>query len=506
MAAKVIVIAALVATGAVAGAADDDFLSNLRDHLTPTASDRIRGEFVSWFDPAGPKSNNAYNFFANRLRFGATLNFPQIEFVVEAQDTAMVNLPGADSINPQVGPLGPGAVYFANNHDRDENALFLHLGYATFRQFGLPGTSVRVGRFGYNQGLEKVAQDPTLAWLQRARISQRLIGNFDYTNVGRSFDGVQGIYDYGPFNFTAMGSHPTFGGFNVSGNREIDKVDLVSATASLVEPKGFAPIGAQLFYIYYADRRGLVATDNRRRDLPQGQTCATDNNSSLIRSCDTSDIRISTVGTDLVHVADVGPGKLDLLGWFAGQVGSWQSLDQDAWALAAEVGYQIPDVALKPWVRLNYFHSSGDQNNTDYTHQTFFQVLPTSRLYALFPFFNMMNNQDLFLQTILKPLPNLTAAVTGHWLRLTESNDLLYSGGGATSNTFFGYAGVPANGVVTNPSNELSYLTDIELTYVFSKHLTLYGYYGHAFGQSVISANFLGNNADYGYIEATVSL
>jgi hypothetical protein len=492
------VLAALTVMESVAGVADAEFA--VGDHLKLSASDRVRGEFVSWFDPSGPKSDNNYNFFANRLRFGGTLSFPMIEVVVEGQDTEMVNLPGGDSINPTAGPLGPGAVYFANTHTRDQGEVFLHLGYATLRDFGLPGVALRGGRFGYNQGLEKVAQDPTLAWLQRARISQRLIGNFDYTNVGRSFDGLQALYDNGPFNLTVMASHPTFGGFNVNANKDIERIGLISATASVVEPKAFPATTGQFFFIYYSDQRNLVATDNRPRDLPPGETCATNDNGSLIRSCDTGHIEMSTMGVDLVHVIDLGPGKLDLLTWVAGQVGDWQSLDHRAWAVATEVGYQFPTIPLKPWVRLNHFISSGDHDPTDDEHETFFQLLPTARAYALFPFFNLMNSEDLFLQTILKPLSNVTAAVTGHWLRVADSNDLWYAGGGATSNTFFGYSGVAAKG-----RDELAYLTDLELTYVYDKHLTLYGYYGRAFGQGVVSSNFAGNNADYGYIEATVS-
>ena len=484
----------------------EDGTFDLHDHLSLSASDRVRGEFVSWFNPAPPKSNNDYNFFANRLRFGATLNFPTIEFVAEGQDTRLVNLPGSDSINSGagtagVGPLGPGALYFANTGSRDQGELFIHLGYATVRNFGLPGVAARVGRFGYNQGLEKVAQDPTLAWLQRARISQRLIGNFDYTNVGRSFDGVQAMYDRDPFNLTLMGSHPTAGGFNVNANQEIDKVDLIAATASLVEPVGLQPTSAQFFYIFYRDRRDLkgAVVDNRTRDLPTGQQC-TASNRSLIRACDTNDIAISTIGADVVHVASAGPGKVDVLGWAAGQVGDWESLNQGAWAYALEVGYQLPDVLLKPWLRLGFSRSSGDPNKNDGDHGTFFQILPTARSYALMPFYNMMNNQDLFLQGVTRPLPGLSAAVSGHWLRATDSRDLWYAGGGATSDTFFGYSGVPAKG-----RHELSYLTDFEVNYAFNQHLTVYVYYGRAFGQGITSANFVGNNADYAYVETTVS-
>ncbi|HVN86886.1 MAG TPA: alginate export family protein [Candidatus Binatia bacterium] len=486
-----------------ASAESDEFV--WRDHLSLSVSDRLRGEFVSWFDPAGPKSNNNYNFFANRARVGATLSFPTVEFVVEGQDTEMVNLPGADSINSgpgtaNLGTLGPGALYFTNTHTRDQGEVFLHLGYATLRAFGLPGVSARVGRFGYNSGLEKPAHDPTVLWLQRSRISQRLIGNFDYTNVGRSFDGVQAAYDRGPLNVTLMGSHPTFGGFNVNANKEIDQIDLVAGTVSVVEPEAMAPTSAQFFYMYYGDRRGLIATDNRTRDLPAGQTCSTGNNRYLIRNCDHSDIAISTIGIDAIHVVDIGSGKMDVLVWVAGQFGDWQALGQNAWAYVTEAGYQLTDVAWKPWLRLGFARASGDQDKTDHDHNTFFQMIPTARLYALFPFYNMMNNQDLFAQGIVRPLPGLSVTTSGHWLRATESADLWYSGGGATSNTFFGYAGIATRG-----RHELSYLADLEISYTINSHLTCYAYYGRALGQAIASANFAGTNADYGYIETTVS-
>ena len=139
---RTLIAVVLALTCARVAAAVDDFV--LRDHLTLSASDRVRGEFVSWFDPAGPKSNNNYNFFANRLRFGGTLSFPMVEFVVEGQDTEMVNLPGADSINSGpgtkgLGPLGPGAIYYANTMTRDQGEVFLHLGYATVQGFRAAG-------------------------------------------------------------------------------------------------------------------------------------------------------------------------------------------------------------------------------------------------------------------------------------------------------------------------------------------------------------------------------
>jgi hypothetical protein len=472
----------------------------LKEHLTLSASDRLRGEFVSWFDPAQPNSNSNYSFLANQLRVGVKLVFPTLEIFVEGQDTRLVNLPGADSISPSVGPLGPGAAYFANTRDRDQGEVFLHRAYATVHDFGLPGFAARVGRFGYNHGLEKPPRNVTLGWLQSARISQRLVGNFDYTNVGRSFDGVQALYDHGPFNLTLMASHPTAGGFNVNANKHIDEIDLVSGTATLTEPDGIAPSVGQLFYVYYGDRRDLVTTDNRPRDVPTGTSCTAATRPQF-RGCDTEDISISTVGGNLVHLLEAGPGTIDLLGWVARQFGDWESLDHRGWAYAFEAGYRLPEVTTRPWLRLGFFRSSGDDDPGDRDHGTFFQIIPTARVYALFPFFNLMNSQDFFFQAIAAPVEGTRIAVTGHWLRATESADLWYAGGGATSDTFFGFGGVPANG-----RHELSYLADLELSYTLNRHVTFYAYYGHAFGQGIVNASFVGKDADYGYLEMTLSL
>jgi hypothetical protein len=58
---------------------------------------------------------------------------------------------------------------------------------------------------------------------------------------------------------------------------------------------------------------------------------------------------------------------------------------------------------LKPWLRGGYTLGSGDGNPNDCTHGTFFQILPTPRPFARFPFFNMENNRDIMGALILRP-------------------------------------------------------------------------------------------------------
>ena len=52
--------------------------------------------------------------------------------------------------------------------------------------FTLPGLQTTLGRQLYRDGLETPLSDPTLAWLQKNRCAERLVGPFDYTHIGQS--------------------------------------------------------------------------------------------------------------------------------------------------------------------------------------------------------------------------------------------------------------------------------------------------------------------------------
>src|SRR5258708_39901683 len=76
---------------------------------------------------------------------------------------------------------------------------------------------LRKGRMEFTDGSEVTPKDPTLASLKADRIGQRLLGSFGYSDVLRSFDGIQFAYSNGPWTFTALGAVPTRGVFQVDG-------------------------------------------------------------------------------------------------------------------------------------------------------------------------------------------------------------------------------------------------------------------------------------------------
>jgi hypothetical protein len=455
-----------------------------RDYLTFTLSERVRGEFVDWFGPPpGTAAAGAerYDFFASQFRAGVKVLLPHVQLTLEMQDTELANVPEDASLAPPQGNLGPGASYFANTHQNPQGEPFLKLGHLTLRGAGITAT---LGRFEYRDGLETVPADPTLAFLKRTRIAERLVGPFDFTHVTRSFDGGQVAWNSPLWNVTAWGARPTQGGFEVSANTDVGDVWLSGLTATLKRLAGAPPLDARVFYLFYRDARDdVVKVDNRPL---------------TVREADHDPIGVHTVGTHALGSFDAGPGAFDVLVWGALQVGEWGAQSQAAWAWALEGGYQLPRLPAAPWLRIGYDRSSGDDDPADDTHGTFFQVTPTARIYAQLPFYNLMNSADLFLELILRPHERVFVRTDWHWLEVTEGRDLWYQGGGVTNHTLFGYAGAPANG-----DHQLAQLVDVSVTVAIFRQLTLGAYYGHAFGRDVVGQSFGGRDADYGFVELT---
>jgi hypothetical protein len=448
-------------------------------------TERLRGELVDWFEPspaADPPPDARYGFFAHRFQAGVRITRKPFEAFFQYQQTVLAGIPRDG--------LGPGGVYFANTHQETQFGQWLRQGWiAGTHSVGDVAFKLTVGRQLYRDGGETIARDPTLDWLKRNRIAERLIGPFDYTHVGRSFDGVVVAADHPAVNVTGMALRPTSGGYEIDAGRDISGIDLAGLSATLKPGVITDRTEGRLFWLYYADDRpgdgDVVVLDNR--PLPQ-------------RLADHSELLLQTIGADAMHVEPIGPGRLDLLVWTLGQVGDWQSLRQRSWGVAAEVGYQMPDWWGRPWVRTGVFHGTGDDDPDDRTHGTLFQLIPTARIYAQTPFYNLMNDQDVFVQLLLQPLPSLKLRTDWHWLEAPDGEDLVYSGGGATKDTFFGYAGIPAAG-----EHDLAHVVDLSASWAATANVTLGAYYGHVFGGDVIGATFAGRGTDYGYLEVNLA-
>lgn len=443
-----------------------------------TGSLRLRVEPWDWFDTTAAESN--YTFFASLLRMGFSQERPKWDWQLEFAQPTLLNLP-AHSIAPAPGgQLGLGANYFAANTSSNAANLFAKQGFLRFKGIlGDKPSSLRLGRFEFVDGGETALKDSTLATLKRDRIAHRLVGNFGFSHVGRSFDGVQYVRNTPGANLTLLAARATRGVFQVNGWGELDTDILYGA---FTRPVGKNSPGEwRVFALSYHDGRRSLKTDNRP---------------VAARTADQHNIRVTTLGGNWVQTRKIGAGTADVLVWGAWQFGNWDVLDHRAGAIAVEAGFQ-PDLKLKPWFRAGYFRSTGDSNPNDTGHGTFFQVLPTPRIYARFPFYNLMNNEDGFAELIFRPHPKWTLRSDAHFLRLSNKNDLWYVGGGAFQQNTFGYAGRPSNG-----SQSLANVYDVSADYQVNSQLTLTGYYAGATGRTVISKVYpKGAGGQFGYAE-----
>ena len=111
-----------------------------------------------------------------------------------------------------------------------------------------------------------------------------------------------------------------------------------------------------------------------------------------------------SVGGHLLANHQTSAGPLDALGWFVTQFGKWGRIDHTGWATIAEAGWQPKALTkLRPWLRAGLAMSSGDDDPLDDTHKSFFQILPTPRPYARFPFYDMVNNNAFYGILTLHP-------------------------------------------------------------------------------------------------------
>src|SRR6185312_10813519 len=177
-------------------------------------------------------------------------------------------------------------------------------------------------------GAEPPSGDARLDWIEENRVSERLIGPWDWTNVGRRFDGASAGYASQALNVSAFGARILEGGLAYSDAfKPLDGAQTaglsVSAKAGVLLPK----TEVRFFDIGYRDYRPIT-------DASLGDS-----------------LELNTVGADWVGVYASGPGAFDALLWGAYQSGDYGTKTQSAEAFLLEGGYGLPHAPWAPWLR-----------------------------------------------------------------------------------------------------------------------------------------------------------
>jgi hypothetical protein len=447
--------------------------------ITIAGSVRVRGEDWSWFE--SPGADGSYTFGHALVRLGATYSNPHVDVMVEGSQPTILGAPSDAVAAGPAGQLGMGASYRVANGTTKAGA-FLKQAFVRFKNVGGKGNMARLGRIEFIDGAESVPVDSTVAWLKRERIAHRVLANFAFSAAQRSYDAVHVARATPRYNVTLMAGMPTEGVFQLDGQGTL--TDIRVAYGALTVPMRWADV--RVFGLRYEDRRPIAKVDNRP---------------AAVRATDLSAVKVNTLGANLALAHMLGSAKADLLLWGALQNGDWGAQSHLANAFAVEGGVQ-PALPLKPWLRAGFSRGSGDDTpgtSAGGRHSTFFQMLPTPRIYARTPFYNMMNDRDVFGSLIVRPARATTVRTELHSLSLTTSKDLWYSGGGAFNKTVFGYQGRPSGG-----KSGLATLADLGADRGFGPVTTVGAYLGRVFGGDVVkSLHPAGSDGTFFYLELT---
>lgn len=427
---------------------------------------------IEWWDA---HQGHTDDFHALRTRVAAKYAYKSLlTLFAEFQDARIYNLSQNTS--------GAGALYqrFSESGDSDHTDG-QDLRQAWLELSPIEGLSIRGGRTDIKLGTQAMYPEPNWKYVKIKRASQRLVGTVGWTHGERSNDGGSIAYDTGGYHLYFFGAQPTTGVFDISGAYR-NQADIAYGGASLTAKRGTWLRDTELrgFFLGYGDNREVEDGGRPKK------------------------VEIYTLGLSAIGVYPWGPGNFDVLAWAAGQAGRFDGRDHWAGAGILELGYQLPEVVARPWLRAGVNVASGGDDTGD--HNTFFNMLPTNHLYYGFAdqlaFQNLL---DVFGQLMLKPHDRVGLNLMVHHFRLVDSRDGQYFGTGAFTKKnrpgAFGFGSNPSYG-----KHEVGTEIDVVASVSLHEHVALEGGYSYIWGGDVWEARkdagaWADADVEFGYLQ-----
>ena len=410
-------------------------------------------------------ADRTYGLSLGRARFGVDAVWPQWKL------HGMVQAAGAFGL-PHNGAFAAGPNYMAANAGDDDPS---EIGIAELSAaYASGGFRTVLGRQPYADGNEVPTGVSYLDGIKKRLLSDRLIGVFEWPNVGRRFDGASFAYGQGGADLSGFALRPLTGAFDhKDAFKEIDGISVYGLALTGKYGAWIPASELRLFAIQYRDGRPVA------RQLAGG------------------DLRIDTAGASLLYGSAAG----HVLLWGALQSGDWGVSNQKAWAYVVNAGRNFPHLAGKPAIHLGLEQSSGDDGPGG-DHGTFFNLLPTNhKYYGIMDYVDFPNLRDVYLEAALAPWEKIKLRTAIHDFALTQRTDAWYGGSGAFQERSLGYtARLPAGGRF--PSHDLGREADLELTWSGPRGLQL-GVGGGRFWGGKAAEAFLPIESDgsWSYVE-----
>ncbi len=316
---------------------------------------------------------------------------------------------------------------------------------------------------------------------------ERLIGAFEWNNIGRTFDAVKLTYKSGPLTVDAFASsvvQPRRSGMNMSdfyNGNETRREQIFSGIYASTTAWG--PQTTDLFVLHLHEEQPVTSTNfftigTRIKSKPGAFAPAPASDGKTVMTP-------KPVGFDY-----------EFEGAF--QTGEVKGLDLTAFALRGGVGFTF-DSAWMPRIGVAYNYGSGDDNPADGDVETFQNLFPTNhKFYGQMDAFSWQNMQDLEVSVKFAPTKKLTAKAEFHAFWLASTDDSWYRANGIATVR-------PLTPAARGASNYAGAEADITLTYAISKNISIEGGYSHFFAGDYLSDTGASDDADFGYIQTSIS-
>lgn len=385
---------------------------------------------------------------------------------------------GYNSPDGWFGVFAEGRDSSTHSDDRkpssEEDAFDLHQGYLALgnaKEFPL---TAKVGRQELSYG------------------DERLVGAFDWNNVGRVFDAAKLRYANHSLwvdGFVGRVVIPYDEHFNEA--NDYDWFYGVYASTKSVCPK-------QVTDFYFLGRNtGRQSPNTISSGQPAFRQGATARD-------------IYTFGLRFKSLPDAF-GGWDYAGELAGQFGDFaptataSRLDHRAYAAHVGGGYTWREAGGTPRVGLEYNFASGDSDPNDGDHETFENLFPTNhKFYGYMDFVSWQNMHNVRLSASAKPHKQLTLTLDYHAFWLADTSDFFYQANGAprtgsTAGTGTGYA------VNSSYSSYVGSEVNLIATWAIKPFASVQAGYGHFFRGDYVKKSLAtvgSTDADFVYVQA----
>lgn len=305
---------------------------------------------------------------------------------------------------------------------------------------------------------------------------ERLVGAFDWNNIGRTFDAVKFTYQQRSWSVDVFAAsvvnirRDEFNPSDLLNGNETDRGQVFAGTYLTTRALPFQTTDVYAFYLHQNGSKSAAPPND--------------------------DTNFATIGTR----AKGDPKKLkgfeyDFEGAF--QAGEVSGRRLTAFAVHGGAGFNF-DLPWKPRIHAEYNYGSGDSDPNDDTIETFQNLFPTNhKFYGYMDLFSWQNISTPAIAFRVSPCETVSMQLGGQWYWLASNEDAWYRANGTTRVR-------PVNAIAQDADNYVGAEIDFTVTYAPTKWLSFLAGYSRFFAGDYLKSTGPSDDADFGYIQTTL--